>query len=81
MTHFRHSDFPCRIYGSISFSQFEALAIVYTMMSIVILFAQHQPVRQADAAPNGMEREGNFPPVDIFICTYDEPLRILESQY
>jgi cellulose synthase (UDP-forming) len=61
------------------FFAFEALAIVYTMMSIVILFRSIDRSGQADAAQNRMEREGNFPPVDIFICTYDEPLEILEK--
>jgi len=60
------------------FFAFEALAIVYTMMSIVILFRNVDRSVQADAAQDRMEREGNFPPVDIFICTYDEPLEILE---
>ena len=61
------------------FFAFEALAIVYTMMSIVILFRNIDRSGQADAAQNKMEREGEFPPVDIFICTYDEPLEILEK--
>jgi cellulose synthase (UDP-forming) len=61
------------------FFAFEALAIVYTMMSIVILFRNIDRSGQADAAQNRMEREGDFPPVDIFICTYDEPLEILEK--
>ena len=61
------------------FFAFEALAIVYTMMSIVILFRSTDRSGQADAAQNRMEREGDFPPVDIFICTYDEPLEILEK--
>jgi cellulose synthase (UDP-forming) len=60
------------------FFGFEALAIVYTMMSIVILFRSVDRTGQADAAQDRMEREGNFPPVDVFICTYDEPLEILE---
>jgi cellulose synthase (UDP-forming) len=61
------------------FFAFEALAIAYTMMSIVILSRNVDRSGQADAAQNRMEREGNFPPVDIFICTYDEPLEILEK--
>jgi cellulose synthase (UDP-forming) len=61
------------------FFAFEALAIVYTIMSIVILFRNIDRVGQADAAQGRMEREGEFPPVDIFICTYDEPLEILEK--
>lgn len=61
------------------FFTFEALAITYTMMSIVILFRNIERSEQADAAQNRMEREGRFPAVDIFICTYDEPLEILEK--
>jgi cellulose synthase (UDP-forming) len=61
------------------FFAFEALAIVYTMMSIVILSRNIDRSGQADAAQDRMEREGDFPPVDIFICTYDEPLEILEK--
>jgi cellulose synthase (UDP-forming) len=61
------------------FFAFEALAIVYTMMSIVILFRNIDRSGQANAAQDRMEREGDFPPVDIFICTYDEPLEILEK--
>jgi cellulose synthase (UDP-forming) len=61
------------------FFAFEALAIAYTMMSIVILFRHIDRSGQADAAQDRMDREGGFPPVDIFICTYDEPLEILEK--
>jgi len=60
------------------FFAFEALAIVYTLMSIVILFRSIDRSGQADDAQRRMEREGDFPAVDIFICTYDEPLEILE---
>jgi cellulose synthase (UDP-forming) len=60
------------------FFAFEAIAIVYTMMSIVILFRNLDRSGQADAAQSRMEREGEFPPVDVFICTYDEPIEILE---
>jgi len=60
------------------FFAFEALAIVYTLISIVILFRNIDRSGQADDAQKGMQREGDFPAVDIFICTYDEPLEILE---
>jgi cellulose synthase/poly-beta-1,6-N-acetylglucosamine synthase-like glycosyltransferase len=60
------------------FFAFESFAIVYTLMSIVILFRSIGRSGQADYAQQKMEREGDFPPVDIFICTYDEPLEILE---
>ncbi|SHL43919.1 cellulose synthase (UDP-forming) [Bradyrhizobium lablabi] len=61
------------------FFAFESLAIVYTMMSIVILFRNIDRSGLADAAQSRMEREGDFPSVDVFICTYDEPLEILEK--
>ena len=61
------------------FFAFEALAIVYTLMSIVILFRNVDRSGQADAGQNKMEREGSFPAVDVFICTYDEPLEIVEK--
>jgi cellulose synthase (UDP-forming) len=61
------------------FFSLEALAIVYTMMSIIILFRNTDRSGQADAAQERMEREGDFPSVDVFICTYDEPLEILEK--
>src|SRR5258708_29783406 len=61
------------------FFAFEALAIVYTMISIVILFRTIDRSGLADAAQSRMEREGDFPSVDVFICTYDEPLEILEK--
>jgi cellulose synthase (UDP-forming) len=60
------------------FFALEALAVVYTLMSIVILFRNIDRSAQANVAQNGMQAEGSFPPVDIFICTYDEPLEILE---
>ena len=60
------------------FFAFEALAIIYTLMSIVILFRNVDRSRQADAGQRKMEREG-FPAVDVFICTYDEPLEIVEK--
>src|SRR6266550_5841096 len=53
------------------FFAFEALAVVYTLMSIVILFRSIDRSGQADDAQKKMEREGDFPPVDIFVCTYD----------
>jgi len=61
------------------FFAFEALAIVYTTMSIVILCRNIDRSGLADAAQSRMEREGDFPSVDVFICTYDEPLEILEK--
>lgn len=61
------------------FFAFEALAISYTLMSIVILFRSINRSEQADIAQRRMEAAGDFPAVDVFICTYDEPLEILET--
>ena len=71
--------FSMQILWEYFFFALEALAIVYTLMSIVILFRHIDRSGQADAAQSRMEGEGDFPPVDIFICTYDEPLEILEK--
>ena len=70
--------FSIQILWEYFFFALEALAIVYTLMSIVILFRNIDRSGQADAAQSRMEHEGDFPPVDVFICTYDEPLEILE---
>ena len=61
------------------FFGFEALAISYTLMSIVILLRSIDRSGQADLAQHRMEVAGDFPAVDVFICTYDEPLEILET--
>jgi cellulose synthase (UDP-forming) len=60
------------------FFAFELLAVVYTLISIVILCRKIDRSGQADDAQHRMESQGDFPAVDIFICTYDEPLEILE---
>jgi cellulose synthase (UDP-forming) len=60
------------------FIAFELLAILYTLMSIVILFRSTDRTAQADTAQQLFSAENRYPAVDIFICTYDEPLEILE---
>ena len=60
------------------FIAFERVAILYTLMSIVILFRNVDRSAQADAAQRALAAADNYPAVDIFICTYDEPLEILE---
>ncbi|MCA6115390.1 glycosyltransferase [Bradyrhizobium sp. WSM 1738] len=60
------------------FIAFELLAILYTLMSIVILFRSTDRTAQADAAQRDLSAKAGYPAVDIFICTYDEPLEILE---
>ncbi|MCC8979770.1 glycosyltransferase family 2 protein [Bradyrhizobium acaciae] len=60
------------------FIAFESLAILYTLISIVILFRSTDRTAQADASQQLLASENRSPAVDIFICTYDEPLEILE---
>lgn len=60
------------------FISFELLAILYTLISIVILFRSTDRTAQADAAQGALSACHDTPAVDIFICTYDEPLEILE---
>jgi cellulose synthase (UDP-forming) len=60
------------------FISFELIAILYTLISIVILFRSTDRTEQADAAQRALSAADSYPAVDIFICTYDEPLEILE---
>jgi len=71
--------FSVQTFWQYFFFAFEALAISYTLMSIVILFRNVDRSAQADFALHQMEAKDNFPAVDVFICTYDEPLEILET--
>ena len=58
---------------------FEAVAILYTLMSIVILLRSADHSAEADAAEAALESAGVWPAVDVFICTYNEPLDVLEK--
>ncbi len=58
---------------------FEAIAILYTLMSIVILLRHSDHSAAADAAAARLEANGAWPAVDVFICTYNEPLDVLEK--
>ena len=60
------------------FISFEFIAILYTLISIVILFRSIDRKAQADAAEVELAKSGIYPAVDIFICTYDEPLEVVE---
>ncbi|CCE01363.1 cellulose synthase catalytic subunit [Bradyrhizobium sp. STM 3809] len=59
------------------FITLEIVAISYTLMSILILTRSVDRSAQADAAQRALAR-GEQPAVDIFICTYDEPMEIVE---
>jgi cellulose synthase (UDP-forming) len=58
---------------------FEAVAILYTLMSIVILLRYADHSGEADVAEAALEAEGAWPGVDVFICTYNEPVDVLEK--
>ena len=58
---------------------FEAIAVLYTLMSIVILLRGTDHSAAADAAEADLDATGRWPAVDVFICTYNEPLDVLEK--
>lgn len=63
------------------FLVFEAISIAYTVGAAIIMTrCSAARVRaQADAAEALLERSGEWPAVDIFICTYNEKLVVLEK--
>ena len=60
------------------FISFETIAILYTLMSIVILFRSIDRSAQAEIAQCKLTISNTYPAVDVFICTYDEPLEVVE---
>lgn len=61
------------------FYLFEMLAIGYSLASIIILFRSVDRTEEVEAAAERLAASGDYPPVDIFICTYNEPLNVLEK--
>ncbi len=61
------------------FFLFEAVAITYTLLSIVILLRRSDRGPEADRAEARLAKTGFWPAVDIFICTYNEPLSVIEK--
>lgn len=61
------------------FFLFEAVAITYTLLSIVILLRRSDRSAEAAFAERQLGEAGFWPAVDIFICTYNEPLDVLEK--
>lgn len=61
------------------FILFELVAETFTIMSIVILLRHVDRSDQADAAESALEVSGDWPAVDVFICSYNEPLDVLEK--
>jgi cellulose synthase (UDP-forming) len=66
-----------RIWPYIFFA-FEMIAILYTLMSIVILFRLKDRSGEADREEARLTASGDWPAVDIFICSYNEPLEVIE---
>jgi len=58
---------------------FETISIVYALASIIILLRRTDRTPQANAAQQAMIATDTFPSVTVFICTYNEPLHILEK--
>jgi cellulose synthase (UDP-forming) len=58
---------------------FETISVVYALASIVILLRKTDRSVEADSARQAMVRDSRFPSVTVFICTYNEPLHILEK--
>ncbi|AWB22275.1 cellulose synthase [Methylobacterium currus] len=61
------------------FFTFEAVAITYTLMSIAILMRYKDRSAEADRAQARHAAADDWPAVDVFICTYNEPLDVLEK--
>ncbi|WP_375775950.1 glycosyltransferase family 2 protein [Bradyrhizobium sp. ma5] len=60
------------------FITFETIAIAYTLISIVILSRYIDRSGQAERAQQTLAKENVYPAVDVFICTYDEPIEVVE---
>jgi cellulose synthase (UDP-forming) len=62
------------------FLAFELTAIVYTLMSIHMLVGRRDNTKLADLGEAELRRRGDkVPAVDVFICTYNEELAVLEK--
>lgn len=61
------------------FFGFEAVAITYTLLSIIILLRWRDRSGDADLCESILADRNCWPKVDVFICTYNEPLDVLEK--
>ncbi|MDE1157338.1 MAG: cellulose synthase catalytic subunit [Neorhizobium sp.] len=57
---------------------FEIVIIIYTVLSIVFFFRRTDHTAAADASEMMMTAGYRVPAVDVFICTYNEDISILE---
>ncbi|TGD94927.1 glycosyltransferase family 2 protein [Methylobacterium nonmethylotrophicum] len=69
---------PERIWPYIFFL-FETIAIAYTLMSTIILLRFKNRSHEADREEARLGASGEWPAVDIFICTYNEPQDVVEK--
>ena len=58
---------------------FEAISIVYAVASVLILCRTTDWTTEADDAESELAASGRYPSVAVFICTYNEPIHILEK--
>jgi cellulose synthase (UDP-forming) len=58
---------------------FETVSVVYALGSIFILFRVSDWTPEADDAQQQLKAQSTYPAVDVFICTYNEPINILEK--
>ena len=58
---------------------FETVSVVYALGSVFILFRMSDWASEADDAQEQLKARGTYPSVDVFICTYNEPINILEK--
>lgn len=61
------------------FFSFETCAIAYTLLSIAILLRWRDRSAEADRQQQRLQAKGHWPSVDVFICTYNEPLEVIEK--
>ena len=65
---------------SYAFLFFEMLAITYTLVSIVVMLMRSDHTNRADLGEERLRDAGrHVPAVDVFICTYNEGLDVLEK--
>ncbi|MBX9749160.1 MAG: glycosyltransferase [Roseococcus sp.] len=63
------------------FFTFEALSILYSLGAVLITLrnSEARVKAEADAAEAELNASGAWPAVDVLICTYNEPLAVLEK--
>lgn len=57
----------------------ELMAILYSLATILILMKNRDNTALVEGALQRNRVTGNWPSVDVFICTYNEPINVLEK--